>query len=984
MAKSIDNLVAFNGGELSPKLDARVDFQKYKSSLRQCQNMIPYKSGGLTRRPGTEYIASAKYGYLEGHDYGVRMVPFTFSPDTTFMLEFGNEYIRFYSNGEQVVLTASDVDTWDGYYAYVPGDFVKYLGVVYYCILAVSARIPPFSNTAPPADTTHWLAQTILEQPTPYNADAGVFGPQPGSLWGTDIWDLAFCQINDVIYITSPSYPVYSLTRITDTHWQMREVSFITPALLDQNISNTTIAASGTTGTVTLTATAPAWVTATYYTTGNSVKEAGVIYTCLTPNTSGAAFGNDFAAGYWEQSDVFHSQHVGSTWQLAQLRPSSYIEYTGTAASGFADGVSASIRVLGDWEVHTYGVWSSDVSIERSLDEGNTWDSVRKVTGRSDRNIDLEGTALQVGLYRIVVSNSDSLVAPGATDPRVVFEAVDCFLYGLVKITAVASATSATATVVTELSSGSATQYWSEAAWSNYRGFPQAVTSFQQRVIYGSSSYEPQRIWGSVTNDLENLNRSNPTLATDGFAFDLNAPGRGPIQWLIAQTDLFAGFSGAEWVINSGSTNTTGQSSGAAITATNINAVEHTSMGSSASVAPAVVGDAVIFAQRQATSIRQMTFTIYTTKYKTQDLTVLSDHLFASGIAQLCYMTRWRKQSIIWAVTKQGTLCGMTYELDQEVYGWSRHNTGYGQTTPDGAPITNDKGFESVAVIDGQGVEDDQVWVVANRMIDNLPVRYIERLQPYNWEEAFSGAPTPPAPDLSRAFYVDSGVTVHGIISSTVAGFDHLAGRYVVGLADGSPVGPMLVAPNGTIVLPASVGTTVTTLNAGLPIRYAGQPMRIDSDARVGSTQGLKKQISNCYLRVWNSCGGTVSNGTTQAELWVSGTAYAVGDDVLSPVTRRSYQCVIANSGVVDPSASANFVILQGPTFQQAVPIAYTPNPINPAAFPPLVTDPTDIRITPMLMPNITNDPVVVVTGNDALPITVLALVVTYDIVSVP
>ncbi len=55
------NLVSFNAGELSPKLDARVDTEKYAAGCRQCQNMIPMPHGGVTRRKGFEFVAAAKY-----------------------------------------------------------------------------------------------------------------------------------------------------------------------------------------------------------------------------------------------------------------------------------------------------------------------------------------------------------------------------------------------------------------------------------------------------------------------------------------------------------------------------------------------------------------------------------------------------------------------------------------------------------------------------------------------------------------------------------------------------------------------------------------------------------------------------------------------------------------------------------------------------------------------------------------------------------
>ena len=1044
--KSLDSLVDFTGGEVSAKLDARIDSPKYRKALRQALNVIPYKTGGLTRRPGTGYIASAKLSNSSAHNYGVRNESFIFSPTTTFMLEFGNQYIRFYSNGVQVQVTTSLLPSWNNASAYTAGTYVQHDPGTgpqsYYCIASVAGAInPPPFNSPPQTDPTHWSAYSTLEVFSPYNSDYGTSGPQPGSLYGTDIWGLSFEQINDVVWITHPSYPPYTLTRYSDLDWVMAPANFLTPALLDQNATDTQITASATTGNgITLTATAPAWVTANYYNIGNSVEVSGIIYNTVAAHVSNAVFANDLNAGLWVVVNVFNALHVGSTWQMAFLRASAYIETDGTAASGFTNstlgptgtvtGISGSpIQCLGDYEVHTYGVWSSDLALQRSLDGGKTWDTVRTVSGRSDRNVDITGTALQLGMYQVVVTNSATLIAPGATNPRVVFECVDAFLYGLVEITAYTDAYHVTANVVTELYATTATEYWSEAAWSNYRGFPAAITTFQQRMIYGGSGYEPQRIWGTVTDDLQNFDLGDQSLATDSFAFDLNAPSRGPIQWLIAQLDLFVGFAGAEWVVNSGSTNANGQSSGAAVTPTSINATESSSWGSAPGVSPQVVGDATFYTQRQTTSIRQILFSVYTEKYMTQDLTSLSDHMFTSGIAQLAYQTRWRKQSIVWVVTQQGTLCGMTYELDQEVFGWHRHQTGYGQSTPAGVPIPPDSGFESVAVLPGKELNDDEVWVVANRLIGGVSVRMIERLNPSNWEETFSGAPNPPAPSLPNAFYVDSGLTIASPGSLTLSGLSYLNGRYVVGLADGNAFGPLLVS-GGSVTLPASIPTTVALVQVGLPVYYAAQPMRIDADPRQGNTMGRVKTLdSKFYVRVWNSMGGSISNGTTQYPTWVSGTAYAAGAFVTSPLSNGSFQCVVANSGTLDPSAQANawsanstyavnataayygqlylcnvaitapsatpppmdtshwaFIATQqwAPTFTPAymppVPIPYTTDAGNPFAVPVMVTTPTDKLVPPQLMPSPGADPLFIITGNDALPLTVLALIMQPDI----
>ena len=51
-------IVNFNGGEFSPKIDARSDTEKYAGGCRQLDNMIPLIFGGAERRPGTEFITT--------------------------------------------------------------------------------------------------------------------------------------------------------------------------------------------------------------------------------------------------------------------------------------------------------------------------------------------------------------------------------------------------------------------------------------------------------------------------------------------------------------------------------------------------------------------------------------------------------------------------------------------------------------------------------------------------------------------------------------------------------------------------------------------------------------------------------------------------------------------------------------------------------------------------------------------------------------
>lgn len=88
---------SFAGGEISPSLYARVDFNRYQISLRTCRNFIVQKHGGVANRPGTKFIDEVKDSTKR-----VRLIPFIFNRDQTYVLEFGNLYIRFIKDGAYI------------------------------------------------------------------------------------------------------------------------------------------------------------------------------------------------------------------------------------------------------------------------------------------------------------------------------------------------------------------------------------------------------------------------------------------------------------------------------------------------------------------------------------------------------------------------------------------------------------------------------------------------------------------------------------------------------------------------------------------------------------------------------------------------------------------------------------------------------------------------------------------------------------------
>lgn len=98
MAKASPIQSSFNAGELSPQLKGRIDLKKYGTGCEVLYNFLPQLYGPARKRPGTRFVREVK-----NSANAVRLVPFEYSTDQAYVLEFGNQYIRFYANGGIVI-----------------------------------------------------------------------------------------------------------------------------------------------------------------------------------------------------------------------------------------------------------------------------------------------------------------------------------------------------------------------------------------------------------------------------------------------------------------------------------------------------------------------------------------------------------------------------------------------------------------------------------------------------------------------------------------------------------------------------------------------------------------------------------------------------------------------------------------------------------------------------------------------------------------
>jgi len=148
------------------------------------------------------------------------------------------------------------------------------------------------------------------------------------------------------------------------------------------------------------------------------------------------------------------------------------------------------------------------------------------------------------------------------------------------------------------------------------------------------------------------------------------------------------------------------------------------------------------------------------------------------------------------------------------------------------AQHTTDGLFESVSVIYGGELNADEVWVVVKRTVNGQDVRYVEALHKDTARYRFEGT-------INELCYCDSAVLITNSPASTaVAGLDHLEGKAVVVLADG--IVRTATVSAGAITLPVAA----STVRVGLPFTAKLQGNWLDLQLQDGSSQDKKQRVS--------------------------------------------------------------------------------------------------------------------------------------------
>lgn len=231
---------------------------------------------------------------------------------------------------------------------------------------------------------------------------------------------------------------------------------------------------------------------------------------------------------------------------------------------------------------------------------------------------------------------------------------------------------------------------WSFAAFRGVYGFPSLVDVFQQRLVLAATVAQPQTVWLSKTDDLNNFEVGKQD--DSALALTLSTTTQNRMCWMMAQSSrLLAGTADAEWVLSGGQ--------GGVMTHENARADSHGYVGSS-NVPAMMATDKVIYFERGGGRAYQFGYDYETDGFVSRDVTVFADHVLSQGggVTSGDFMRKPHPRAVM--TLADGTLALMTYNSMHQVHAWHRHRT---------------EGSMSNAVVLPNGNKDDLLFVFVER-----------------------------------------------------------------------------------------------------------------------------------------------------------------------------------------------------------------------------------------------------------------------------
>lgn len=801
---------SFSAGEVSPECYGRTDIPTYKQALRLCRNFIPTKHGSLKNRPGTKFVAVAK------NPTGTppRLIPFVFSDQQSFLLEVGDKYIRFYTDGAPVVV--SGVADYSAVATYAVGDLVAQGGLNYYCIA-------PTTNN-PPGNPVYWytLSGNIYEIPSPWAI--------------ADVMRLKYAQAGDVVTVVHPRYAPQNIERLGNTDWVIAPTLLSPPAYPGPAVTSPSfqilpleqeMAAGGGTTPIKM-----------YNSTVNYTDAAGDYVNYVTPGLPGGQAMTYFATNPVVQSVLTPGDRAqapsGTTGPLA-ASALNWILYSWCYTLQYLTNQYVYAQNLQPFGIEIFG---SETNAAPNL-SGALYQCLTPNVG-DDPNLSIVANdgkwALAAGsthpasvvTYAITMTLLDgrgveveSLPSfyspPGGMFPRypdrplalqfyppgsppvptgytVLGFNVYCGsngLYGL--IGSVGRDNELEFLPYYFIDQGEAPDFNTVppagtnpfAISGGSVSYPGAVAYFQQRLIFGRSDAKPSTFWGSAIGNFLNFDQPDFVTDSDSYDFPLDALKLEEIRSIVPQRELLL-FTSSSEMVASGSNGGVG----GAITPSSIDARPSSRHGSSY-LDPQVADHSVLDVTAKGCYIRDLQYDWRSASYTGRDITSLVRHLL-DGHTIVDWFYAETPDNLIWIMRDDGVVLSLTYEQDFQVVAFAQHTSN--QAILGAAPGL----FQRVCSVP-EGTED-AVYFVVQRPVSGQPQNYIERLS-----SRFIDGPNGPA-DYRQVCFLDCAFTYDGRNASGPTAIVTLtptsnAGQFIATVINAAPFAVTDVEFNNNLVL---------------------------------------------------------------------------------------------------------------------------------------------------------------------------------------
>ncbi len=799
---------SFSGGEVSPSLAARVDSTAYATWLQEACNVVVHPQGGVSNRPGTAYMGTAKYT-----DKPCRIIPFVVGEEESYVLEFGHQYIRVYTSAGQML--DDDSDPYEISSPYAADDLASLSFAQYDQKLFLAHPNYPLYGLSRVAQGRFTLAQQPVQ-----------FGP----------FQLANTQENHKLRITTSQESqevtgvaaTLSFAPVVDNRYFVygyfqNELFYVAEdyglnitALV--NAFNTRYNASGLTasnlgGVIKITspvATGGNWngaVLRLTYRDSFAHEPAIVIEQALSGgvNDGGTVIIGDTTYLLESNFDLFTPLHVGARFSVTHALESQY--QTGTL--GYED-ISSVIKSSCDWRVQTSGTWTGTIVLEKSEDLGATWQAVKYfIRTSADDNTVAFGTLEDTGtIYQLRLRACQITGQAGYELSAEAFKQE-----GVAVVEEYISPQQVKVNLERPCGALDWTSDWAEGSFSPKNGYASCVFFYQDRLGLAGTYAEPQTLWFSKTGAYSDFGHARGALLdSDSISINLSGKKLNAIHQVAAAGRLLVFTAGSEWTL----------SAPGALTPYNIQIEQQSERGSSRT-SVVMVGNRALYVQARGASLRDFYYNYTSASYTGEDLTLCAKHLFQNKeIKEVAYQQE--PDNLIWCVLSDGGVASLTYVAEHNVCAWSHHNT-QGQ-------------YRSVCTIPNRGY--DEVWFVVQRANGYCIEKLLPRLA---------------SKEPQDQVFLDASVSKKSDTAfMQVTGLSHLEGKTVGVLAEGSPLTGLEVS-NGAITLPRAM----KCVHVGLTYQSKIQTLPLVSYLENGQGPDTKKRVVSVTLQLVDSRGGTVS-----------------------------------------------------------------------------------------------------------------------------